>query len=522
MNSASATLRDFLTSARWYQLVVVVGTLFLSCFAISGLMNEDQPLVIVIFFLGVLAIPTAVMNPRWGLITFLWLAHSIDGVKRIVYHFTNFTQVEIAKILIVPVLVMGALYVRVFFLSWFGTGIVARVVLKRFWPLVLACAGAFAFTIRGGLSFDSLAANYTLLCYIPAGFIVPHIIFNTERRLAYVKALIIIAVVLGVYGLTQTVHGPFDYEYEYMMSGLTITVGSIEGQAYFRAFSLMNNGPTFCGTMVMITLLSYFYFCRNEGRLRMKKSVVAMTLFTIVCCFGATQRGPLVSFLFTLCLLPLCTRPRAFFVALGFGLLAFAGLVYFANEMMGLMWIANDAMVSSTDSAFLRQNATIVTYGQRLNGFAALSDPALWTPFGISSRMGSVSFMANGLAGSHDLISNFLEWFGYIGTAAFLGFCSVFVYRVIMRVQDMLKTPERAMWAQCNLAVFLFMMIWQIFSGPTLNISPLQFYFWVAIGNVLYLLTEPAPEPVEDASESPSGIWRPRTATREPVLRHSM
>ena len=104
--------------------------------------------------------------------------------------------------------------------------------------------------------------------------------------------------------------------------------------------------------------------------------------------------------------------------------------------------------------------------------------------------MAHSDIMANNVAAGHDLISNFLEWFGYVGTGIFLLLLAGMLIMVIKRTRFLLKNPERALWAQCNLGVFLFMMIWQLFTGPAMHVSPLQFYFWVAIGNLNYLLTE--------------------------------
>ena len=476
--------------ARLRDVIVCAIGIVVICVGIIHVLSKGQPLVSAIAVGGVLLLPWVILSPLWGLLVFLWLAHTIDGVKRLAYAFSNFSHGDIASILIVPVLVAIALYVKMFFLKWFGDRSTPPVRMFKFLPLVICMIGATIFTLHGGLDFSALTSNYSFICYIPAGIAVPYILCNTQRRLTYVKTLIVIGIVVGSYGLIQALHGPFEYERAYLYSGLTQTISAIDGQLYFRSFSLLNNGPTFGGVLMMITLLSYFYFCRKKGRLHLNRNVILMTLFTITASFAATQRGPIVSFLLTLCLLPLFTRPRAFLVAIFIGLTAFVGVIYFAEDMLEWLVFANDRLASSVDSAFLQQNANILTYGQRLNGFTALANPALWTPFGTMSRMAHSDIMANNVAAGHDLISNFLEWFGYVGTGIFLLLLAGMLIMVIKRTRFLLKNPERALWAQCNLGVFLFMMIWQLFTGPAMHVSPLQFYFWVAIGNLNYLLTE--------------------------------
>ena len=476
--------------SRWRDVTICLLGLALICFATVTLLAKAQPVVSAITLVGLLLLPWVVLKPMWGLLLFLWLAHTIDGIKRMVYAVTTFSQTDIAGILIVPVLVMGGLYLKLFFLKWFGDRTSPPISPFKFWPILITLIGGVAFTLRGGLSFEQLVSNYTSVCYIPAGIAVPYILYSTERRLRYVKTLVTIGIILGIYGLLQVVHGPFAYESTYLFSGLTMTRGAIEGQTYFRAFSMLNFGPTFCGCMVMITLLSYFYFCRGHARLKFNRGAVFMTLFTLAICFAVTQRGAAISFLLTLLLLPLFTRPRALVIALVVGLAGFVGVIYFATELLDWLYVANDVLANSTDNVFLQQNASILTYAQRLNGFSAITNPALWTPFGTTNRIGESNIMANDIAGGHDLISNFLEWFGYVGTGTFLLIVTSFLLLVIKRTRLLLKTPKRALWAQCNLGVFLFMMIWQLLTGPAMHVSPLQFYLWVAIGNLNYLLTE--------------------------------
>jgi len=504
--------------ARWRDIAISLVALLLICFGIVSLLSRAQPLVSAITLIGIMILPWVIVKPWWGLLTFLWLAHTVDGIKRLVYAASSFSQADIAGILIVPVLIAGAIYVKMFFLKWFGDRSAPPVRPFKFWPILIVLIGSAAFILRGGFAFESLVSNYTSVCYIPAGMAVPYILYSTDRRIRYVKTLITIGIVLGVYGLIQMIHGPFEYERVYLNSGITMTLAAIEGQTYFRAFSLLNYGPTFCGCMVMITLLSYFYFCRDSDRLKFNKGVALMSLFTLVICFASTQRGAAISFLLTLLLLPLFTRPRAFVVALCVGLIAFAGVIYFATDLLDWLYVVNDALVSSTDNQFLRQNASILTYAQRLNGFSAITNSALWTPFGTGTRIGQSSIMANDIAGGHDLISNFLEWFGYVGTGAFLLIVTVFLIMVIKRTRMLMKTPKRALWAQCNLGVFLFMMIWQLLTGPAMHVSPLQFYLWVAIGNMNYLLTEQDREPIVDNSSPSPRFVQPQVIRAKPVF----
>jgi len=493
--------------ARLRDIAIATAGLGIACVLGVSLLSKAQPLVSAISLIGVLLLPWVIVRPWWGLLVFLWLAHTIDGVKRLVYSVSNFSQADIASILIVPVLVAGALYVKIFFLKWFGDRSSPPVRVWKFWPILIAIVGGTIFVLRGGLEFRALITNHAFICYIPAGIAVPYILYNSARQQKYARTILTIVLVVGAYGLVQTIRGePWDYELQYMRSGYTITINAIEETLYFRAFSLLNNGATFAGVMVLGTLVSLVYLCREDGRIRYRKSVVLLFLFTAVVCFAATQRGALLCFLITLAIIPLFERPKLFLVASVCGIGMFAGLIIYSQNILELMYAGNEFLASKTNNAFMMQNANLLTYGQRLQGFGDMANPALWTPFGSVMTIGGEN------TGAHDMISNCLEWFGYVGTAVIVGLAILIVFNGLRGIQKLNNQPAVKLWCQANLAVVCFMLIWGLLLGDAMHVSPMNFYFWSSIGNVLFAYHGLSREKRDSTAASP-----PRLAGRSPV-----
>ena len=507
MNHPQNQIIQFAKLARWRSVAICMPALALVCLGVVTLLSRAQPVVSAVTLVGFLFVPWVILRPMWGLLLFVWLAHTIDGVKRLVYAVSTFSQADVAAILIVPVLVASALYIKIFFLKWFGDRSSPPIRLFKLWPVLLAMVGGALFMLRGGLDFQTITSNYTLVCYVPAGIAVPYILYNSSRQLQFTRTLFLIVLVLALYGISQAIHGPWGYEASYLRSGLTSIGGALD-EDYFRAFSLLNNGSTFAGVMAMGTLLSFVYLCRSDGRIRFRRSVVALSIFTVGICFAATQRGAMICFLITLATIPLFDRPKLFLAASACGVVILGAIIKWAHQLKEFMYVSNDFLTPHASGAFLERNANLLTFGQRLDGFADIANPALWTPFGSVQSMRSEEG-----TGAHDLLSNLLALFGYVGTSIILTVAVLVVYRGLQGVKRPGGSPFIRLWIQANLAVVFFMLIWGFLLGPAMHVSPMNFYFWSSIGNLSFAYhglgqNEPEPTPVPPSMTGRLGMER--------------
>jgi hypothetical protein len=485
MHSNSSLSHDLLDQrAHRYRIaekVFITLAVIASCFMASILLEQASPITIAITFCGALLVPMAIIRPWFGFIAFLWTVHTFDFLKRIVYSVTELTYETIAQILIVPLLIMFGIYLKVFLLNWFGKYEMPKVQYLKFLPLALISLGGLGMLFRGGMDMQAVKANYPLVFFIPAGIAIPYVLHNRKFQIAFAKQVFYLLLVEGIYGIIQSIWGPFEFERQYMESGLSITIGLIEGVDHFRSFSLLNASSTYAGFMAIGTFFSIAWLCRKEGRIVWKKSTILVVLFCIVTCFLATQRGALGCFLITLCLLPVFTRPKMFLAAFLLGLFLYSQLIVYALQLKDFMYVLNDFLASYAHGSLLEQNAGILTLGQRLDGFADMSDPRLWTPFGISTSV------TQGGTAAHDLVSNLLEWFGYVGLTFFLILVLVMMYIAISQMARLRKGTWIYLWSQVNLAVFLFILIWSVLLGSTIHVTPINFYFWISIGNLIFI-----------------------------------
>ena len=475
--------------------------------------NGGSPIAELLLIVGLILMFYALIRPWNAMLLFLWLVMSIDAIKRVVYAATDMSFIDVAEILIVPVLLMGGLYLRVFGLHWFVSRREDSTLnLKKFWPiLVLFICGVGGMVYKEGASFTSISANYQIFCYIPAAVIVPYFLNTPGRWDVYARQMYYLFIVVGTYGVIQSINGPFEYEVEYLKSGLTSTITLIE-QESFRAFSLLNTSPTYAGMMIICLFYTYYVVCKDKGRVVWTARVVALTIFAAGACFLATQRGALVSGLIVIAGLPMFTKPRLL-IGLFVGFIVSYGLtIYYASEIKDYMYIADAQLDFLRTSHFMNQEFSILTLGTRLDGFIALQSPNMWTLLGGDT----------GEAG-HNLLSDLLAWVGMLGTGVFLIIVGTVIYvstRVLTAVKD---NPKAYLWAQVNLAVFLYVLVWGAFLGSTIHVSPVNFFFWTSLGNLIFLYKNKSfmnvPDPVNVVSVQAPDVFDPRHSGASLVIR---
>lgn len=486
-----------LSSARVVPPIVAMCLAMLSAWLLSTVISDgnSNPVAALLLISGIISVFYALMRPWNSLLLFVWLAVTIDAIKRLTFALSNMNMLDVAQILAVPVLLMGGIYLRIIFLHWFvARHEITKVDLAKFWPiLLLSVVATGALLLKEGTSFGTIAANYQFLCYIPAAVAVPHLLNSSQRWDSFSRTLLWATLTIGVYGTVQIFHGPLDYEMEYLRSGLTSTIGLTE-EDYFRAFSLLNTSATFAGMMMIGGFFSLYHLCRRDGRLRLTWATGALLLFCAGCCIGSTQRGAFFTGLLIISMLPLFRYPHILKLLLGVALGAYTLLIVFAGPLLEWLPVAEQSLDPIRVNDFLRQNAHVLTFAPRLDGLMSLQNPAAWTLFG-GGEVGS----------GHNLASDLLAWTGAVG----LGLFVVLLFTVVnfsLRTMSRLRVNPRVfLWAQINLAVFLYIVTWSAILGSAIHISPMNFFFWVSLGNLIFIANTPVVNLVEGTSAAETG-----------------
>lgn len=463
-------------------ILVMVGGAYLSSQIVSD--ESTNPLAALLLISGILSACYAFIRPWQSFLLFLWLAVTVDTMKRLTFAVSSMSMSDVAYILAVPVILMAALYVRIFLLQWFDRDRSSIDVLqfKKFIPIFLLMLVMTAAVIgTDGLSFGNISKSYTLVCYVPAAIVVPLLLSTPERWMQFSRHLLWIGMVIGCYGLIQAWHGPFDFELTYMLSGLTGTDSLIEQDGYVRVFSLLNASGTFAGMMVICTLYSFYALCIARGKMDLKGwRIKFLILFCFTTCFFATQRGAFACGLLTIALLPLFSRPRALQAFFGLFVVLFILMIIHIDDVWNYIQDFDKYLEPIRVNNFLAENTHLLTFGARVMSFERLHEAETWTPFGIFSE--HIDIMAG-----HDLVTNLVLWIGYVGLAVFLLMVFSLLTIASRLIQTLRPYPATYLWAQVNLAVFMYILIWGTLLGSVIHVSPLNFFFWFSIGNLLYL-----------------------------------
>ncbi len=463
------------------------------------LSNESSnPVAVLLLITGIVLSFYALMRPWQAFLLFVWLSVCVDTLKRITYAASDMGFFDVAEILLMPILLIGALYVRIIALRWFGRqDDITRVDYKKFLPVLgLSILAPLAMLKKSGMSLSALSQNYAFICYIPAALAIPHLLNQPERWKTFARHMFWIGIVVGVYGLIQVVHGPFDFERIYMESGLTTTISSMDGDR-FRPFSLLNTGPTFAGMMVISALFALYQVCAPAGRLNLGKGVLLWLGFCMAVCILSTQRGPVLCGMMVFALLPLFHRPRLLQGAFLVGVALFALMVWRIDDVWAWVVRVDQSLIAMNFGDAVQDRASLLTFGARVDSFHMLYDPDIWTPFG--------GGMGSDVGGGHDLLTNLVSWIGYVGLTVFVVMLAALIGitgKLLRQLRDCGNGPA-LLWAQVNLAVLVYIIIWSLLFGSVIHISRMNFFFGLSVCNLLFLHRNPTfLQPAEFEPES--------------------
>ena len=133
----------------------------------------------------------------------------------------------------------------------------------------------------------------------------------------------------------------------------------------------------------------------------------------------------------------------------------------------------------------MSEHTSLLTFGARVDSFHMLYDPNIWTPFGNGMRSDA--------GDGHDLLTNLVIWIGYVGLTIFLLLLAALLGltgRLLQALRDSGNGPA-LVWAQVNIAVLLYVIVWSFLFGSVIHVSPMNFFFWLSVGNLLFLYRNP-------------------------------
>jgi hypothetical protein len=298
-----------------------------------------------------------------------------------------------------------------------------------------------------------------------------------------------------LYTFWQKKFGYADFEYDYLMSGLTIEaknlVESVGGE--FRCFSTFNGaGPA--STMFSIYFLSCFVPLRSGNATpstfqRMGKWLLAplfllAAYYTIIRTGWVGGVGSLLAYFF------LGSRARAYSGTLaavvGVLFLILSAPTAIKNNWLGEIEIVlKDSVGLITDDPTVKRAIIMGTAGDRLEGWANLTqEPKIWQPFGFKFSDINVKNTGNAdFSWGHDAIVGTLIEFGYIPLALILIAGSYSYYKILQFMFGLDRRSQAFKNSRLCLAFSAALIVGGLSHGATFRNFPQNFYFclWLAI-----------------------------------------
>lgn len=425
------------------------------------------------------------VSPKMGIYLMIVLAGYSDLIKRLMALETRISMLDLTYILGMAPMALAGVVVSCFLKKVFYADIQKRDVATFGIATVFLGLGALTgLRSEGGLRALRVVADYGAFSYLL--FVLPILFPSRDEFVKLIRFTLLVFVPVALYGIWQRLFGLADFEYAYLLTGLSQEWRQLE-DVEVRPFSTLNAATSL--TMVTASAVVLTLIVRRAGHLGRLSTMLLVLLFTWGCFMTFTRVGWAV-LLASVCLIPVLryrTTTLAMYVG---GFLMFLLVVWQSDYLMQNLHHWQDQLYGSkTVAAGEEQGLRITTLSDRLIGFQNMKLRENWQPFGVKER----GMQIEGLSGrysttfSHDMISGFLFKFGYVPLGAlFLGtIISLFtLHRMVFRLP-----LERQRFAQLALAG-AFGALCSLATGGTAFQFPANIFLWFFFGFALITIWE--------------------------------
>lgn len=480
----------------------VVGCLTAAVLGMMLVGDRENSLASFMNIVGFFGFFIGAVSPRLGLYLLIFLCAYLDFVKRLLILFGDANIDDVTYVLrVAPFVLVGTV-----------AGLVVSYALKRIqfkqadWILIgligLLEAAIVASNMRSG---QGLAGAANSGVYVPLIIIIPMVFRTIDEMLAFCRSILMIFLPVALYGIWQGVFGLADFEYKYLLSGLTINV-SVADEIHPRPFSTLNSGHAFEVAMGICVVLSLML---SNGSLRGKAGLwnsgvrLALPLIYFIASVMSLGRTGWCVWLFGgVGLYAFKTRKRivVFYsvAVVCFGLLlANAQFIYDRLDVI-------QAQLPS-DSEFSQQAFRLGTYSERLFGYVNIfSNRELLTWFG-NPALADQGGGENKDEVVHDAIGQLLVTYGVVGVIAAIACGTLFLAWAHRRALNMPSERARA-FSIILLGTIMGIISTALLTGSPIGLFPINFIFWSLVGLMISLSRSEAEEPRRQLAP---GIVRP-------------
>jgi len=449
-------------------------------------------------FMAIAALIFGAVSPKPAMYLLILCTGYIDVFKRLMVVGGNPTQLDVAYILAIPPLLVAGSIMSVFLGMTFGQGSITK-------DKVVSLAVSFlvvAVTVVGTFNSDEAtdSGGRTASAVVNQGFYsflfftIPVLFPTSEDKRKLLQFSFVSFIPAVFYMFQQRAFGYADFEYRYLMTGLTIEAKNLwETLGQVRCFS------TFNGAGAASTLLSmYILYCfvplrpgnakptvfQRIGKWCLAPLFAAAAYFTIVRTGWFSGIGSIAAY----ALLGSKFRARlGILVGVGsFALLvATAPFILRYNMLQKTEAVLQEIVLQSTNDPTLKRAVVLGTAMDRVRGWANLTEePRLWQPFGFAAAgFSSKGTTTDQFHWGHDALIDSLIKFGYI--PVFVGLVGA-TYLFSRLFKFMYGLPRNALEFKTTrlcLALFVGILIGAMSSGAQFRNFPQNLFcaLWLAI-----------------------------------------
>lgn len=475
---------------------IVIGTaaLMLALYLIvSILLSSGNSLGKFYFYSAIAALFLGLVAPRQAVVASLFSTAYIDLAKRLMVAYGQPSYMDLYYILGIPPLLIGGACVSIFMgifmgkRKWTKETVLSLVVVAFFLLVALLSAGGLA--MGGARALGDVVNTGVYATFI---FLVPQLFPNPEDKRKLLNWILWIFVPVAVYMFRHRYFGMAGFEYDYLLSGLTLEVRVLYDQEAFRGFSTMSGGAVvsvFLSLMVLLVMVPLKRDNARPGVVEWMFRVLAALLFVMGAYFTVSRGGWFCGLGAILVYACLRSKWLAIVGALtavgGFALLVLSAPLIQEHDLIGQAETAVKEAVLPFDANEYQERAVVLgTMNARLHGWINLTqNPKIYTPFGFKLA-GREKDITNVLWG-HDMIVDMLINIGYVPMLilAVLGF--IFLRQTHAFLFALPKDGLDHKITRLSIAFTIGILIGGLANGAQLRVWPQNYYFYLFISFVL-------------------------------------
>lgn len=473
------------------KIILILGLVLLALLVIVQIITaRGNVLAQFYLFTAIGALLYGLAYPKQAIYVSLFTTCYIDLFKRLMVLDARAVPTDLYYVLgIPPLLVFGSLVTTIISVIMRRGSIPRDLIYGAICTILffaLAAISAGGLSGGGARSMGDVVNTGVYSCFL---ILIPRYFPTAEDKKKLLYYIMWLFVPVALYMFRHRYFGLAKFEYDYLLSGLTIEVRVLYDQAALRGFSTMNGGAvvsTFLSLMVLLSQIPVQPASVPISPVNRAIRVCLGLLFMVAAYFTVSRAGWFSGLAAILVYAFLAKRFTAVMgTVIGVGsvvaVILCAPLIVKYNILGAIETSLQEVVLGSDGGDDFSQRAIVMgTMNARLDGWINLTQkPELYTPFGFhfaGQKLGATDFFWG-----HDLIVDTLIMVGYVPIILLLfvvGLGLRLCYRYYFGLDQ--GSLERKI-VRISFAFVVGILIGGLSNGAQLRVFPQNFYFFLFV-----------------------------------------